>query len=297
MSLRHYLFPEQEPPLRLSQRLVEGLVAGTDAMPQYAGTRQKILTARLQLDEGKPLEILDTSGSTWTFDGTGGIREGLHSSFAEVMSSLGVSESSNQTVVDLRPRISKKKIDTEHRWQPSTADIERVIKDIWPKTKADRLHQAAGVSKRRPPLTYDAKHALDEIAGGFWKIENSIDNLKEPSLKGFIFEARTRSSDDPEYGLLYQAVAEMAQERFEILRAQRSDKGVWYALVEVTLWQDHIGECVERVFEKCSGKGAAITTARRLLAANANKFSENVTVEAELLTELEWIRRSKLFDA
>lgn len=296
MSLRHYLFPEQEQPLRLSQRLVEGLVAGNDSMPQYAETRQRVLTVRLQLDEGAPVKILDTSGSIWTFDGTGGIREGLQSSFAEVMSSLGASKSPDQTVVDLRPRISKKKIETEHRWEPSTADIELVIKDIWPKTKADRLRQAAGVSKRRPPLTYDAKHALDEIAGGFWKIENAINNLKEPSLKGFIFEARTRSSDDPDYSLLYQVVAEMGQERLEILRAQRSDKGVWYALVEVTRWQDHVGECIERFFEKCTNKAKATTAARHLLATNAGRFADNITVEAELLTELEWKKRSKLFD-
>ncbi|WOH48420.1 hypothetical protein [Bradyrhizobium sp. sBnM-33] len=42
---------------RLSQRVMEGLVHGSDAMPQFAGTKQKVANVIVELEEGKPARI------------------------------------------------------------------------------------------------------------------------------------------------------------------------------------------------------------------------------------------------
>jgi hypothetical protein len=76
-------------------------------------------------------------------------------------------------------------------------------------------------------LTYAARQALDEVSQPFWKIANAIDGLKEPALKGFAFEARSRSAAESGHGYLYRAIAEMAKLRLEILRRRRSGTGTW----------------------------------------------------------------------
>lgn len=292
MSFRHYLFPDDAEPWRLSHRLVEGMVTGTDALPQLAGTRQRVASVWLETDGKTPVRILRTEASVWSFDDGGGIRGGLEESFADVMRSIEPSAHSNQTVVQLGPRLSKKKIERDHRWELTKTEIDRIVRDIWPKNKQDSLKQIKGVSQRKPPLTAEARRAISEISEGFWKTCSVIDSLKEPSLKGFIFEAQQRSKDDQDYEHLYRAIAEMAERRLEILRRRRSDKGTWYALVEVTHWNgDGIGEILERFCEKCASRPHAIAAARRLLAEHANKFSVDVTVEAEILTDLEWNAR------
>ncbi|CAH2394826.1 hypothetical protein [Mesorhizobium escarrei] len=293
---RHYLFPNEGEPLRMSLRLVEGLIFGKDILPQYAGTKQRVLSATLEFDEAKkPTRILRTEASVWVFDQHGGIRQGLHEALALAMDILPT-PARDDTVVELRPRTKKQKLEKEFRWEPGKAEIDRVISDIWPKRKADRLKAAEGVAKRKPPLTYDASRALDEASEGFWKIEHAIERLKEPSLKGFAFGARQRSEANPEEGSLFRAIAEMAERRSEILRRRRVGKGVWYALVDVTRWDDGVGTSISAYHERCEGKAAAIAAARRLLAAHADKFAEDITVEAEVLTDLEWQDRRRDFD-
>ncbi|MER9755395.1 hypothetical protein NKJ46_18395 [Mesorhizobium sp. M0166] len=293
---RHYLFPNEGEPLRMSLRLVQGLIFGKDSLPQFAGTKQRVLSATLELNEAKkPVRILRTEASVWVFDQDGGIRQGLHEALALAMDLLPTPPHDG-TVVELRPRTKKQKLEKEFRWEPGKAEIDRVISDIWPKRKADRLKAAEGVAKRKAPLTYDASRALDEASEGFWKIGHAIERLKEPSLKGFAVEARQRSEADPEEGSLFRAIAEMAERRLEILRRRRVGKGVWYALVDVTRWDDGVGTSISNYHERCEGKAAAVAAARRLLAAHADKFAEDITVEAELLTDLEWQDRRRDFE-
>jgi hypothetical protein len=289
ISLRHYLFPEEGEPQRLPNRLVDGLISGEDSLPDYAGTRQRVMSVALENEEGQPGRIIRTEGSIWVFDDDGKIRKGLQKAFAEVMNSLPTPGSDSETVIHLQPRLSRKRLDAEYRWEPKTPDINRVINDLWPKGKEGRLKAAKGTAAKRPPLTFAARHALEEASQSFWKIANAIDDLKEPALKGFAFEARSRSAAESGHGYLYRAIAEMAEMRLEILRRRRTGTGTWYALVEVVRWDvEHVGNSVAAYHERCEGKRAAEEAARRLLIEHAGKFAENISIEAEVLTDLEW---------
>jgi hypothetical protein len=288
ISVRHYLFPEESPPLKLSQRLVDGLTNGSDAMPQYANTRQKAIGVVLHNEGGKPLKIDRTYGTIWRFDAAGKITGGLHEALAHAMNSIDHAEPRSGTVVSLRPKLSRKKLEDEFRWEPSSADINLIIRDIWPKAKADRLEDAKGVSRKRPPLTYDAKYALDEISKSFWNIGNQISSLKDPSLKGFIFEARTLAGQEREFRHLYEALAKMGEDQLELSARKRSGKGVWYAVVEVVVQRERFTETVRVIHERCDGRKAAVIAARRLLVENAHLFDESVSVETSVMTDLEW---------
>jgi hypothetical protein len=274
----------------MSTRLVNGLIHGQDALPQYAGTRQRVVAAVLHNDAGEAVRIDRTDGSIWTFDEEGQISAGLRESMAEFMELIHDEVSTTGTVVSLQPKLRKKRIAERYRWEPTKTDIERVIKDIWPKARGDRLKEAKGVSKRKPPLTYDAKEAIGKSSENFWKIRYEIDSLKEPSLKGFIYEARDRSEDDPDFQHLYDALAKMGEQRLELLRRRNRGGGVWYALVEV-MRASHEGnsfETVHVIHKKCKGRKAAVIAARRLLTENVHLFDDYINLETSVITDLEW---------
>ncbi len=289
LTLRHYLFPQEGKPVRLSQRLVDGLVAGRDWMPDYARTRQKVLAIVLESTDGTPQAIVRTDASIWEFDPEGGIADGLRASIHDAMDFIFAARTGDGTVVPIGPALQKKRHAAKYSWEPEQADIDLIVADIWPEGRSERLVSAKGKAPKKPPLTREAKHALREATEPFWGISMAIDRLKEQSLSGLAFEARERAEGD-ELGPLFLAVAELAETRFGILRRRRSSKGTWYGFVEVTRWSPdrETGEVIATYHERCEGKRVAIEAARRLLIEHAEKFSDDITVEAGIETDLEW---------
>ncbi len=122
VSVRYFLFPEESDPLRLAQRLVDGLIQGNDEMPQYADTKQRVTGVVIQNEDGKPTNIDRTYGTIWTFDEDGAIREDLQEAMSEAMS-LSEASSTSEKVVSLRPQLKRKRFDEKYRWEPSSADM------------------------------------------------------------------------------------------------------------------------------------------------------------------------------
>jgi len=291
-TVRHYIFPDKGAPQHLSHRLAEGLIFGKDTMPQYAGTRQRALSVYLDNENGEPLAIINYQGTIWSFDETGAISAGIQESLADFMSAWSSEDRIRPrggTVIPLGPELKRRQLAAKYRWQPTQADLAAVAADIWPKDKADRLKVATGTAPRKPKITYDAEHALQEASKPFWEIGHAIDQLKEPSLVGFIYLAKKRGTD-PDYPALYAALAEMAEHRLEIRKRRRRDKGTWFAYVEILLWNDDrsMAETTSMFHVECKSRGAAVLAARGLLSKHADKFGENVTVEANIVTDLEW---------
>jgi hypothetical protein len=76
LGVRFYLFAE-DGLQRISQRLMEGLAHGTDAMPQFAGTKQKVANVLVEMDNAKPVKIGRADGSFLTFDDNGQVHKDL----------------------------------------------------------------------------------------------------------------------------------------------------------------------------------------------------------------------------
>jgi hypothetical protein len=54
LGVRFYLFTD-EGLQRISQRLMEGLAHGKDAMPQFAGRSQKVANVLIEIEDGRPV--------------------------------------------------------------------------------------------------------------------------------------------------------------------------------------------------------------------------------------------------
>lgn len=293
ISVRHYLFPTNGEPQRLSQRLVDALIAGEDSILEYAGSRQRIMSVVLASEDGKPERIVSTDGSIWIFDEAGKIDEGFQDAMRHAMDALPPFHGNSGKIVSIGHELSRKHLAANYRWEPGQSEIDRVVADIWPIKGQPLLKSAKGTASKKPLLTWEAGRTLDEATDSFWKIAQAIEKLKARSLKGFVFECRQRIAAEPEYSSLFRALAEKGENQLEILGRRQSGKGVWYASIDVTRWKDQIGETLVSYHERCTGRAAAVLAARRLLTQHADKFAEDTTVEAQIVTDLEWSNTAK----
>lgn len=144
--------------------------------------------------------------------------------------------------------------------------------------------------QNRPILTFEAGQALEEAKEPFFKIEYAIDRLDEEDLISFAAETR-RLAAESSHRELFTALAEYASGQLAILEARRSAEGVWYACLDVIKWEpsQRSGMGIASYSEKCDGRDAAVLAARRLLVEHADDLSDDVTVDARVTTEIEWL--------
>lgn len=86
-------------------------------------------------------------------------------------------------------------------------------------------------------------------------------------------------------------MAAFADANLAILAARRSPDGIWYACLDVIKWESnqHTGQGIASYSERCEGREATIDAARRLLVTHVRELSDETTVDARVLTELEWV--------
>lgn len=290
-AIRHYVFPDDAPPVRVFERVIQGLIRGNDTLPQFAGTRQRVLTVFIEMEGKTPINIYKAEGSIWAFDDAGDITESLQQGLSLVFASLdyGHPDSGDEKVVSIDKKLKRKKLQEDHRWTPTDAEMEIIVKDIWAKKRQDRLQVIKGTAKPRVPMTWDAEDALRECSSQFYKFSLAITALKEPSLKAFEYEARRRAKEH-DHSQLYNAIADIAAQELEIIRARKKNKGVWYASVDIIRWKDGGADNVATFTERCESRKAAEEAARKLLVENAQHLYADTTVEASIVTEAEWKR-------
>ena len=290
IRVRTYLLDEAGTLKRVPRRVCEGLVYGTDALPEYAGSRQRVVEAIVENEDGKPARILDAQGYYWTFDAAGQIDHELKLAGWAAMDSLPVPKEMAGTVVDLRPEFKRKQWRSKYRWDITAEIIDRIAADLWPGLAgASEIKAAQGTAPKRPPLTSDARDKLGELHWAVSDIGSAIDDLSEVALKGFAFEARRISQAYSDGRTIWETIAAEADRAREIKARRRTGKGTWYAVLNVWLHVDSREmRAADTKWERCDGKAAAVKAAQRLLADNAHRFSEDVTIEAELFCELEW---------
>ena len=273
----------------MSQRLMQGLAHGNDAMPQYAGTKQKAADVAVEVENGKPVRIAKADGNFLTFDKKGQVHRDLVAGGMEAMETFAALERAERRpsskVVDLAPKLKREKWERNNRWTLSKQDLDLISDDIWKRKRAptSKFRQAKGVAPKAPPMTFEAKQAIREIQTHIFGIDGKMEFLTEPALKGFAFEARRLAENDLD-NAVWRGIAEAADRRRKILARYRTGSGVWYASVDVIRWDTsrHTGRTDSFVHERCNSKKEAEEAARRLLAENAKYFSAENSVEAQL---------------
>jgi hypothetical protein len=301
LAVRFYLFAD-DGLQRIPHRLMEGLAQGKDAIPQYAGTRQKVANVLVEMDNGKPVRIDRADGSFLTFDDNGQVHNDLVASGFTAMETYRALERADRTastgkVVDLSPKLNREKWERENRWTLAKEDLDSIADDIWKRKTAasPKVTQAKGVLSKPPTLTWEAKEVIKEIQSKVWSIGGKLEHLTEPALKGVSFEALRIAKVD-QHKAIWQAVSDTADLRREILKRHRTGSGIWHATVEILQWDvtHHSGESTASFHEKCNSKKEAEEAARRMLAENAKYFSSEFSVEASVVCELEWYEDSKV---
>src|SRR6266850_1382321 len=293
ISVRFYLFADNGLQ-RISHRLMEGLAHGKDAMPQYAGTKQKVADVLVEMENEKPIKIVRADGNYLVFDEKGQVHRNLVAAgFAAIETGEALKHSGRRSagkVVDLSPKLNREKWERENRWTLSKEDLDAISDDIWKRKRAaaPKVEQAKGILSKPPAITWEAKQAIDEMQTHVWSIEGKLEKLTEPALKGLAFEARKLAKNNFD-NAIWRGVAEAADRRREILARHRTGSGVWYACIDVIRWDRvrHIGENDKLLHERCNSKKEAEEAARRLLAENARYFSADISVEASVVCDLE----------
>jgi hypothetical protein len=294
VSMRFYLFAP-DGLQRISHRVMEGLCHGEDAMPQFANTKQRVANVTVEIEDGKPARILSATGIFLSFDGKGKVHESLQRGGLEAMETFEALERSQRIrpskVIDLSPKLKHEKWERDDRWELTKADLDAISADLWKMKKAPSatVIQARGSKPIAPPLTNEARQAIQEIQGHVFGIGGKLEFLTEPAPKGLAFEARSLAANDFD-NAVWLGVASAADRKREILTRYRTGSGVWYASVDVIRWNHsrRSGETDSFVHEKCNSKKEAEEAARRLLAENAKYFSAEISVEARVVCDLEW---------
>ena len=291
IAWRHYVLQENGDLRRVSRRLARDLPMGADALPEYAGTKQKIIEVLIESDGNRPLRILDVIGIFWDFDAAGYMDESFIRVMGEWMEfAFSHSKAKREgRVVDLVPELKRKELHERHRWLPTQEDIDRVAADLWPGVHgpADSVKAVRGKQPRRPPLTYDAKRALDEIGVSVSGIDYQMGKLTEAGLKGLSFEASRHGSFEDQ--ALWQGVADHAKHRQAILAARRTGKGEWYAVVRAARSESaHQDRIVATAHVKGRNRLEAIEEGRRLMVAKAAWLGQDIRIDVTLYSALEW---------
>ena len=89
-----------------------------------------------------------------------------------------------------------------------------------------------GAKPKKPPLTQAGDWALDRIEKQVNAITLELGGLSERAPKGLAFEAHRMSTREDE--AIWRGVADQAK-RWEVIRAaERTGRGEWYAVIEVS---------------------------------------------------------------
>jgi hypothetical protein len=289
LTSRCYLFEESGVIKRIPRRVVDGLIFGKDALPEYANSVQQIAEVRIENDGGKAVKILEAVGSYWTFDDEGKIDKGLRNAGAKAMNmAFPTPETLGEKVVSLKPALKRKQFLKEHKWEVGKAQLDWIAADMWPADKdAAKISIAKGTAPKRPPLTFEAENELRENNGMIATMKSRLDRLSEPALKGLAFAARERSEFPND---LWSGLAADCDHCREIKSRHRTGGGIWFAVIEAI--RTHPGrdfaQVDDVVFKKCKSRRAAAEAARQMLMENAKDFSEYTSIEARLYCELEW---------
>ncbi|HEV2160267.1 hypothetical protein [Bradyrhizobium sp.] len=294
LSIRFYLFAE-DGLQSISQRVMMGLIRGKDAMPQYASTKQKVADVILENEGKKPVRIERAQGSFLTFDEKGQVHKDLVASgFAALETGMALEEALKKPqtkIVDLTPKLNREKWERENRWTLSKEDMDAIADDIWRRKRAGqpKVERAKGAAPRPPKITWEAEDALKEIGNNLMTIDNKLRWLSEPALKGVAYKARENAKIEADEAM-WLGVAEAADRCREILVRRRTGSGAWYAVVQILRWDAvrRTGETVASFHERHNSMAEAEEAVRRMLAEHAKHFHSDMSVEAEVLCELEW---------
>lgn len=130
---RFLLFEDGGTIRRIPQRKVDRLLTGRISLPEYAGKTLRSAFVILELRNSKPAMVAYVEGSKRHFDHKGFIRSRPADAHLRSisLSSRDLSPSINGNVIYIEKLLARKRRDEMYCWDPTPADITRMIEFIW----------------------------------------------------------------------------------------------------------------------------------------------------------------------
>lgn len=292
ITSRIYLFPEDGSLRRVSQRVADKMPFGGDAILEFAGTKQRVAQVVIENDDRRPLRILDARGIYWNFNDEGRIDEDFRERFVEFMEAgATAARAKRATVVDLVPEIKKRELQARTEWTLTAEDLDRIAADLWPGIHgpAPDVSPVKGKRLRKPPLTNEARWAMERIETHVSSIRHELSGLSERALKGLAFEGQRLGLWEEE--MLWRGISDECKRLEAIRAAHRTGHGEWYAVIEVArpiADKPNLIEQVAVLHTKCATRSDAIETGRLMMADRSGWLDAGTEIEVSIRSALEW---------
>lgn len=134
LGWRFLILEEDDGIRRVPQRHVDRLVAGKSPLPEYAGRVIRTAFVMLELHNRQPAQITHLEGAKRHFDDRGYIKQRvIDNAYLWSEDSEEGTRSPGDNVINITDRLCKKRQDDMYRWDPTPAEITRMIDFIWPR--------------------------------------------------------------------------------------------------------------------------------------------------------------------
>jgi hypothetical protein len=141
---RYFLFEQDGTIKHIPHRVVEGFHRRENRLPEYAGQTVRIVFVGIVVRDRRPIRTQYVIGHIWKFDYLGRFDEEFEDAqsrdMAESLASdlgLDLDPGGDGTVVPFPTQIAWGRMNKMFQWEPTPADITRIVHAIWPET-ADR---------------------------------------------------------------------------------------------------------------------------------------------------------------
>lgn len=297
IGFRQFLFPDDGPMELVPLWLVNQLVHRGAALPQYAGKKVRAAFVTLRLKDRVPVRISNVSGEILHFDEAGRLDRKMWDDTLRLLPAAMALEGSSldDPVVDFTSRRRIQMFNRTYRWDPTPADITKIVYAIWP-------HQSGGLApkravtkttlKRKVPMTYEAKQALSELGSPLYTLLGTIAKLSTKDLQGLADEIRERlPREELDERPMWEGIIRTAEQQIQLRKARQRVTGKWYAVAQVMTWETEerdSGKLEPCEAIECKGQKAAVEAGKALYRKYSRYFSPLHGIEVELMTEMEW---------
>jgi len=121
---------------RVPQRHVDHLITGKFPLPEYAGSVLRTAFVMLELRDRRPAQVTHLEGAKRHFDEQGYIKQRSARDLALWHEDAGKRQFGTAgNVICITETLIKKRQDHLYRWDPTPADVTRMIDFIWSQSK------------------------------------------------------------------------------------------------------------------------------------------------------------------
>lgn len=153
LSTRHYLFEEDGTLRRVSLRVLEGLVAGKLAMPEYAGQTVRFITVRIRMVNRRAHKVWSVRTEFFRADEAGRIDDGLRESGMERWERYGRARKAALALAVGSPHegVAPKVDIGEGDWDTTDAERDAILDAIFPEDRPRDFRTPRFIEGTRAP--------------------------------------------------------------------------------------------------------------------------------------------------